>query len=81
MIYAMNPQCNVSIYCMDSKNDKTTFAVGKSIINRSSDVDIAQLMHAYGGGGHTNSGSCQIGNYKADEVLNELIDALQVPEE
>lgn len=81
MIYAMNPKCNISIYCMDSKNDKTTFAVGKSIINRSSEIDIAKLMLAYGGGGHSNSGSCQIENYRADDVLNELIDSLYVPEE
>ena len=30
---------------MNARNDKTTFAVGKSIINRSADVDLAKLMN------------------------------------
>ena len=76
MIFALFPQCNISIYCMKGHGDKTAFAVGKSIINRSSDVDIAKLMNEYGGGGHSNSGACQIENYRATDVLNELIERL-----
>ena len=76
MIYTLFPHCNISIYCMNARNDKTTFAVGKSIINRSADVDLAKLMNEYGGGGHSNSGSCQIENYRATDVLNELIERL-----
>lgn len=78
MVYALYPNCNISIYCMKGHNDKTTFAVGKSIVNRSADIDIAAVMNEYGGGGHSNSGSCQIENYRATDVLNELIDKLTV---
>lgn len=78
MVYALYPHCNISIYCMKGHNDKTTFAVGKSIINRSSEVDIAAIMNEYGGGGHSNSGSCQIENYRATDVLNELIDRFTI---
>jgi nanoRNase/pAp phosphatase (c-di-AMP/oligoRNAs hydrolase) len=30
-------------------------------------------MLSYGGGGHENAGTCQIGNDKADAVLQGLI--------
>ncbi|MAZ75996.1 MAG: exopolyphosphatase [Micavibrio sp.] len=74
MIYALFPQCNVSIHILWGKNKQNTvFACGKSILNKTSKTDIGQLMLQYGGGGHHAAGTCQITNLKADEVLQELI--------
>lgn len=74
MIYALHPECNISIHCMwGLKKQNTVFAVGKSIVNRTSKTNIGELMLKYGGGGHVNAGTCQVDNDKADDVLKELI--------
>lgn len=74
MIYALNPQCNISIHILwGLKQQNTVLATGKSIVNRSSKTNIGQLMLKYGGGGHHAAGTCQIDNDKAEAVLKELI--------
>jgi len=74
MIYALNPDCNISIHVLwGFKNQNTVFATGKSIVNRSSKTHVGELMLAYGGGGHNAAGTCQIDNDKADDVLQVLI--------
>lgn len=74
MIYALHPSCNISIHVLWGLNQlNTVFAVGKSIVNRSSKTNIGELMLKYGGGGHANAGTCQIDNDAAEGVLKELI--------
>lgn len=74
MIYALYPDTNISIHVMwGLKQQNTVFAIGKSIVNRSSKTNIGELCLKYGGGGHENAGTCQIENDKADIVLPELI--------
>ena len=74
MIYALNPNCNISIHALWGLNQlNTVFAVGKSIVNRSSKTNIGELMLKYGGGGHATAGTCQVENDIADEVLKGLI--------
>ncbi|MDB9512455.1 exopolyphosphatase [Kamptonema animale CS-326] len=73
-IYALFPECNISIHVLwGLKQQNTVFAVGKSIFNKTSQTNIGELMLKYGGGGHQNAGTCQIDNDKAEEVLKELI--------
>lgn len=51
MIYALFPDCNISIHQLWGVNrQNTVFAVGKSIINRSSRTNVGALMLQYGGG-------------------------------
>lgn len=77
-IYALFPECNISIHALwGLKKQNTVFAVGKSIFNKTSKTNIGQLMLKYGGGGHPNAGTCQIENDKASKVLNELISQIQ----
>jgi nanoRNase/pAp phosphatase (c-di-AMP/oligoRNAs hydrolase) len=74
MIYALNPDCNISIHVLwGFKNQNTVFATGKSIVNRSSNTHVGELMLGYGGGGHNAAGTCQIDNDKAEDVLKVLI--------
>lgn len=74
IIYALFPQCNISMHVLWGKNrQNTVFAVGKSILNKTSRTNIGPLMLRYGGGGHEAAGTCQIDNLKADETLEELI--------
>ena len=74
MIYALYPECNISIHVLwGVKQQNTVFATGKSILNRSSKTNIGELMLQYAGGGHQNAGTCQVANDKAEAVLKELI--------
>jgi nanoRNase/pAp phosphatase (c-di-AMP/oligoRNAs hydrolase) len=75
MIYALHPQCNISIHVLwGLGRQNTVFAVGKSIVDRSSQIDIGTLMLSYGGGGHEAAGTCQVENDDAERVLGELIE-------
>jgi nanoRNase/pAp phosphatase (c-di-AMP/oligoRNAs hydrolase) len=73
-IYALFPETNISIHVLwGVKQQNTVFATGKSIVNRSSNTNIGELMLSYGGGGHENAGTCQVANDRAETVLAELI--------
>jgi nanoRNase/pAp phosphatase (c-di-AMP/oligoRNAs hydrolase) len=74
MIYAIFPDCNISMHLMWGRNmQNTVISVGKSIIKRTSDVNVGSLMLEYGGGGHEAAGTCQVENSQADEIKDELI--------
>ena len=73
-IYALFPQCNISIHQMwGFKQQNTVFATGKSIFDRSCQTHVGELMLEYGGGGHAAAGTCQIDNERADDVLAVLV--------
>ena len=77
MIYALFPACNISIHVLwGFRKQNTVFAVGKSIVNRSSRTNIGELVLQYGGGGHQNAGTCQIDNEKAEIIQKELINKI-----
>lgn len=77
MIYALYPECNVSMHVMwGLKQQNTVFAVGASIVNKTSNTDIGKLMLEYGGGGHAKAGTCQVSNDKADDVMRELMERI-----
>lgn len=74
IIYALFPQCNISIHVLwGIKQQNTVFATGKSIFDRSSQTNVGELMLEYGGGGHQAAGTCQVENDRAEQVLGELI--------
>ena len=74
MIYALHPQCNISIHVMwGVQKQNTVFATGKSILDRSSKTDVGALMLEFGGGGHHAAGTCQVANDEAEATLAKLI--------
>ena len=75
MVYALHPTCNMSIHVLwGLKQQNTVFAMGKSIVDRSSTTDVGALMLSYGGGGHEAAGTCQVANAAAERVLAELVE-------
>lgn len=77
IIYALYPECNISIHVMwGREKQNTVFATGKSIFDRGSKTNVGELMLKYGGGGHQAAGTCQVDNDKAEETLKELIAAI-----
>jgi nanoRNase/pAp phosphatase (c-di-AMP/oligoRNAs hydrolase) len=74
MIYALYPQCNISIHALwGVQKQNTVFATGKSILDRSSKTNVGELMLKYAGGGHNAAGTCQVDNDQAQAVLDALI--------
>ena len=60
----------------NSDDDLVTIAVGKSIVNRTSEADIGSILLGYGGGGHKAAGTCQVPHESIDTVVAELIERL-----
>ena len=74
MVYALHPECTVSVHVLwGLKKQNTVFAVGRSIVDRSSTFDIGALMLRHGGGGHEAAGTCQVDNALAQEVLGRIV--------
>lgn len=74
MIYALFPQCNISIHVLwGLKQQNTVFAIGKSILDRSSKTNVGELCLQYGGGGHKAAGTCQVSNDKMQETHDALV--------
>lgn len=78
MVYALFPECNVSMHVTSAANNsRTIFVVGKSVLDRTYSPDIGMIMKKYGGGGHSNAGTCQTTNDTADEIAKKLIGGLK----
>ncbi|PHR83771.1 MAG: exopolyphosphatase [Colwellia sp.] len=77
VIYALFPQCNISIHVMwGLKKQNTVFATGKSIFDRSSKTNVGELMLKYNGGGHNAAGTCQVPHEQNEACLAELVSAI-----
>lgn len=80
MIYALYPEARVSVHVIWGRQKlNTVLAVGKSILDRSSPVDIGAVMLRYGGGGHLAAGTCQVPHESSERALAEVIDAISTP--
>ena len=78
MVYAMFPEMQISVHvAWGFKKQNTAVMIGKSIINKSSQVDIGKVCLSYGGGGHKNAGTCQLDNDIVDKELPNIIEKLQ----
>ena len=74
MIYSMYPEQNISIWIVNGKGGKgCSAAVGYSVLNKTSNVDVGKLMLKYGGGGHKAVGTCQFDDEHMEEMLPKLI--------
>ena len=70
LIYSMYPEQNISAWIVSGKGGVgCSAAVGYSILNRTSNVDVGSLMLKYNGGGHKNVGTCQ---FDDDSMITEL---------
>ncbi|MEO5332177.1 MAG: exopolyphosphatase [Magnetococcus sp. YQC-5] len=73
MVYALYPQCNISMHVLWGVERKiTVFALGKSIFNRTSKTNIGLLCLQFGGGGHAAAGTCQVATEHSFEVRKKL---------
>jgi len=74
MIYALYPQCDISIHKLwGFRKQNVVFATGKSIFDRGNRTHVGELMLANGGGGHEAAGTCQVAVEDSERVLAELL--------
>ena len=77
VVYAMFPQCDISMHVMwGREKQNTVYTVGKSIFDRGSPVAVGELMLAHGGGGHHAAGTCQGANASAETLKQALIERI-----
>ena len=74
IVYAMFPQCDISMHVMWGREKmNTVYTVGKSIFDRGNPMDVGSLMLGHGGGGHSAAGTCQGANETAEAMKQRLI--------
>jgi hypothetical protein len=77
MVYSMFPEQNISAWIVNGKGGLgCSAAVGYSILNRSSQVNVGSLMLKYHGGGHKNVGTCQFTDEEMDTELPKMLEEL-----
>ena len=77
MVFAMFPQVKMSVHVMwGFRKRNTAITIGKSNLNRTSDVNVGSICLEYGGGGHRNAGTCQVDNEDVETVLPVILDKL-----
>ena len=74
MIYSMYPEQNISAWIVSGRGGAgCSAAVGYSILNKTSNVDVGKLMLKYNGGGHKAVGTCQFTDENMDEELPKML--------
>jgi len=77
MVYALYPEVNISLTVQKrTDNGNIEIAVGKSILDRTSQTNIGDLMLEFGGGGHNAAGTCQVNESDADATIAKLIERI-----
>lgn len=76
--YALFPDQNISLTIMWGRERRNVvLSCGHSILNRSSQVNVGELMLRHGGGGHTRVGTCQVPVAGWERTRDALLDAMQ----
>ena len=74
LMYTMFPEQNISVWIVDGRNKQNcAITVGYSTINRSATVDVGSLLLKFGGGGHSQVGTCQVPYEDADKIIAEIV--------
>ncbi len=76
LAYGLYPDANISLTVQNMPDGTVEFALGKSIIKRTSKTNVGELMLKYGGGGHRTAGTCRSKPEDADRVLKEIVEAV-----
>ena len=74
LIYSMYPEQNISAWIVSGRGGMgCSAAVGYSIINKTSDVNVGSLMLKYNGGGHKKVGTCQFSDENMETELPKML--------
>ncbi len=78
LVYSLYPEQNISAWIVSGRGGEgCSCAVGYSVLNKTSNINVGSLMLKYGGGGHKAVGTCQFSSENMNEklplLLNELV--------
>ena len=77
LIYSLYPEQNISAWIVSGRGGiGCSAAVGYSIINKTSDVNVGSLMLKYNGGGHKKVGTCQFSDENMETELPKMLEEL-----
>lgn len=78
LVYSLFPDTSVSVKIGFEEDDRETVVVkvGHSILNRTCNVNVGQMLSYFEGGGHRGAGACRFHHSLADEYLAKIIDIL-----
>jgi oligoribonuclease NrnB/cAMP/cGMP phosphodiesterase (DHH superfamily) len=78
LLFTLFPQGNIAVkVSYDTQRENTTaISVGYNIFNKTSSVNVGELLQRYGGGGHRVVGSCRVPNEKAEQAITEIVAAV-----
>jgi hypothetical protein len=78
LIFTLFPQGNIQVkIAEDTQRENTTaISVGYNIFNATSKVNVGELLHNYGGGGHSVVGSCRVPNDQAEPAIRKIVEAV-----
>ena len=78
LLFTLFPEGNISVKVnYDTQRENTTaISVGYNIFNKTSKVNVGELLSHYGGGGHKVVGSCRVPNDKAEQAIKEIVAAV-----
>ena len=78
LIFTLFPKGNIQVkVTYDSQRENTTaISVGYNIFNPTSNVNVGELLKNYGGGGHKVVGSSRMPNEKAEQAIQEILEAV-----
>lgn len=78
LLFTLFPQGNIAVkVSYDTQRENTTaISVGYNIFNKTSSVNVGELLQRYGGGGHRVVGSCRVPNDQAEQAIKEIIAAV-----
>lgn len=78
LVYSLFPDTCVSVKIgyEDPHKETVVVKVGHSILNRTCNVNVGQLLSYFEGGGHKGAGACRFHHGLADDYLPKIIDIL-----
>ena len=78
LVYSLFPDTSVSVKIGFDEVDKETVVVkvGHSILNRTCNVNVGQMLSYFEGGWHKGAGACRFHHSLADEYLTKIINIL-----
>ncbi|MCG6893705.1 MAG: exopolyphosphatase [Desulfobacteraceae bacterium] len=79
LVYSLFPETAVSVKIRyaDSDRNRIRVSVGRSIFNRTCQVNVGLMLAQFGGGGHRAAGGCTFDTRMAEEYLPRMIEILR----
>ena len=78
LLFTLFPAGNIAVKVSDDvqRENTTAVSVGYNIFNKTSTVNVGDLLNRYGGGGHKVVGSCRVPNADAEKAIQEIVEAV-----